>query len=645
MKLTAVRVTNFKSVLDSEWFSIGDLTCLVGKNESGKTAILEALEKLNSVRQGHGDLVETSYPRMNWSEYEESGAVDTALETKWELTDAEHAGLVEIAGDAGVITGRQVMITKDYSNKVHWIVPLHYGRAVEHAVDASGLTDAEKGKLAGIDNTTNLIKWLQEIEGPSARQATFLEELTERWGTGVMATVITYLQGHLPKLVYYDQYERLPGRISLNQFLSSKEQGTLDQIEGARVFEALLSMVGTTAEQINAISTSEELISKLEAVQTRLSQKLLKYWTQNRHIKVRFRFDQASPNDPAPYNEGKVFQTRIENTRHEATIRLDERSTGFIWFFSFLVWFSEVRRQFGENLIVLLDEPGLSLHARAQEDLLRYIHEELLPKYQVIYTTHSPFMVNASNLLDCRTVEDVTGPDDKVLGTKVGDKVFSTDADTLFPLQAALGYDLTQTLFVGEHCLLVEGPSDLLYLQWTSEQLRSLGRTALDSRWTVTPCGGITKVPSFVALFGGSNLHVAVLTDHGTGDKKKVRELRESDLLRNGHVFTADSYAGDDATEADVEDILGRAAYLQLVKDTYSLSAKDALPKARPEDAPIRVVAEVEQHFKTLPPEVPEFDHFSPARHLLENPSALGDNSEAALERFERLFVALNALL
>ena len=404
-------------------------------------------------------------------------------------------------------------------------------------------------------------------------------------------------------------------------------------------------MVGTTAEQISAISTSEELISKLEAVQTRLSQKLLKYWTQNRHIKVRFRFDQASPNDPAPYNEGKVFQTRIENTRHEATIRLDERSTGFIWFFSFLVWFSEVRRQFGDNLIVLLDEPGLSLHARAQQDLLRYIHEELLPKYQVIYTTHSPFMVNPSNLLDCRTVEDVTGPDDEVLGTKVGDEVFSTDADTLFPLQAALGYDLTQTLFVGEHCLLVEGPSDLLYLQWASEQLLSRGQTPLDSRWTVTPCGGITKVPSFMALFGGSNLHVAVLTDHGSGDKKKVRELRESDLLRDGHVFTADAYAEDDATEADVEDILGRAAYVQLVKSTYALSAKDALPKARPEDAPSRVVAEVEQHFKTLPPEVPEFDHFPPARHLLENPSALDNDFEAALERFEKLFVALNALL
>src|ERR1700728_1908329 len=99
MKLTRVRVTNFKSVLDSEWFSVGNLTCLVGKNESGKTAILEALEKLGSVRHGREDFLETNYPRMNWSEYEEASTVDTAIETAWELDAEERAYLGELGGD------------------------------------------------------------------------------------------------------------------------------------------------------------------------------------------------------------------------------------------------------------------------------------------------------------------------------------------------------------------------------------------------------------------------------------------------------------------------------------------------------------------------------------------------------------------
>jgi len=241
-------------------------------------------------------------------------------------------------------------------------------------------------------------------------------------------------------------------------------------------------------------------------------------------------------------------------------------------------------------------------------------------------------------------VEDVTGPNDEVEGTKVGDQVLSTDTDTLFPLQAALGYDITQTLFVGKHTLLVEGPSDLLYIKWASDYLVEQKRKGLDKRWTVTPCGGITKVSSFMSLFGGSGLHVAVLTDYGRGDKAKVRELRESKLLKDGHVFTADMYL-DSAAEADVEDILGRDLYVHLVNTAYGLKGKNVLPNARPNGAPERVAAEVEEHFRTLPASVPEYDHYAPARYLIEHSSELSlSGLDEALGRFERLFGDLNAL-
>src|SRR5665213_2472537 len=533
MKLTWVRVTDFKSVLDSEWFSVGELTCLVGKNESGKTALLEALERINSVRPERQDFQETEYPRMNWSEYEESAQVATAVSTTWELSVEELLHLVSLTGTPDAVASAVVTVSKDYQNQLHWDLPIDLTKTVRHAIESSGLDESERETLATIGTGSDLLKALSDIPAPSPQQEALLKELQIRWTEGgIQATAITYLKSRLPNFVYYSHYDRLPGRVSLNQLLNAQQNGDLESIEGSRVFLALLSMVGTTPELINQIDTSEGLIAKLEAVENRLSRRIFKYWSQNRHLKVRFRFDVASPSDPAPFDTGKVFQTRIENTRHEATIRLDERSAGFIWFFSFLVWFSEVQRQFGDNLIVLLDEPGLTLHARAQSDLLRYIREELLPKYQVIYSTHSPFMIDSRKLLACRTVEDVSNADGEVLGTKVGDEVLSSDGDTLFPLQAALGYDITQTLFIGENCLLVEGPSDLLYLQWASDQLRSQGRNFLDPRWTITPCGGITKIPSFLALFGGNKLHVAALTDYGEGDKKKVRELRESELLR-----------------------------------------------------------------------------------------------------------------
>jgi len=89
MRLMEARVRNYKCVLDSNWFTIDDLTCLVGKNESGKTAVLEALEKVSSVDKDRQDFSETDYPRINQSEYEDSNEVAVAVDTRWELDDDE----------------------------------------------------------------------------------------------------------------------------------------------------------------------------------------------------------------------------------------------------------------------------------------------------------------------------------------------------------------------------------------------------------------------------------------------------------------------------------------------------------------------------------------------------------------------------
>mgnify|MGYP002039314427 FL=1 len=91
---------------------------------------------------------------------------------------------------------------------------------------------------------------------------------------------------------------------------------------------------------------------------------------------------------------------------------LSERSAGFVWFFSFLSQFKQMRKR-NPGAIILLDEPGLTLHGKAQADLLRYIIERLLPDHQVIYSTHSPFMVPADRLADVRVVEDVVTYDQR----------------------------------------------------------------------------------------------------------------------------------------------------------------------------------------------------------------------------------------
>ena len=160
----------------------------------------------------------------------------------------------------------------------------------------------------------------------------------------------------------------------------------------------------------------------------------------------------ALPKDPPNMNSGMNIWGRVEDTKHHVTTSLGTRSRGFVWFFSFLAWYSQ-RRKKRENIILLLDEPGLSLHAKAQEDLLRYFENELRPYHQLIYTTHSPFMVDPAHFEHVRIVQNLSiEPNSENLaeeqeGTKVITEVLDATPDSLFPLQGALGYEICQTLF------------------------------------------------------------------------------------------------------------------------------------------------------------------------------------------------------
>jgi len=136
-----------------------------------------------------------------------------------------------------------------------------------------------------------------------------------------------------------------------------------------------------------------------------------------------------------------------------------------------MVWFSAVenRTESDRDLILLLDEPGLNLHALAQTDFLSYI-DKLSETHQLIYTTHSPFMVESNRLERVRVVED--RPKE---GTKVTGQLEGSSEESLFPLQAALGYSVAQNLFIAKKNVLVEGPADFLLLQHMSTLLEQAG--------------------------------------------------------------------------------------------------------------------------------------------------------------------------
>lgn len=651
MKLVKARVQNFRSAEDSEIFEVNDLTCLVGKNEAGKTAILQALQGINPYGSAQSAFSKTKdYPRRHVTRYDErhDGENAEVVRTWWKLDDHEIEAIKSEFGDA--VLDRTLEVIKYYDQAgTSWIVPVDEKKTLANILESSGLNQTERTRLSAHSTGGALASALEALTEPTAKHTEVLTKLKTFRDNSVVLKAIDVLKEYLPKFFYTSHYDRMNGDVSVDNLINDISQNKV--VIGDQIFLDFLSLAGTSLEDLRDSSQYEDLKAKCEAASNDVTQQIFEYWTQNDALEVQIDFATAKPSDPPPFNTGTVVHARVWNTLHRASVPFSERSAGFVWFFSFLVQFAAMRDS-SEEVIILLDEPGLTLHGKAQADLLRYIEKELLPYHQVIFSTHSPFMVPADRFADVRVVEDVIDRSTSrpsVKGTKVRSDVLATDKDTLFPLQGALGYDLTQSLFVGKNTLLVEGPSDILYLQALSNALKKRRRVGLDPRWTICPSGGLDKVKSFVSLFGGNHLNISVLTDIARGDKKKIEDLRRSQILATDRIYTYADFIGRD--EADVEDIFQPTTFINVVNTAYGLTGKNALTVSKLADADkntTRQVKKVEAFFRTLPTTIPEFDHFTPSAWLIENGSVLEGTdaeTETTLNTAEEIFKKFNGLL
>lgn len=652
MQLVAAHVTHFRSVEDSGQFSVAPVTCLVGKNEAGKSAVLLALAALNPHEATPASLnKERDYPRRWLTQYDARHADGDAqaVHTTWRLDAGEAAQIADVAGQ-GVLKSDLVSICRRYGQELEIEVSLDYAKAIEQLYRQFELDEAETAALGSPATTSALI----EVLGKLTTRSTRLEKLHAHLQANgsVSSQVRKWIRAFMPKFMYFAAYDRMDGAIQLEQTkaLIANNQLALDANRGVRLFKEFLDVAGIAIDDITAVATYETFNAKLQAASNSITDQVLEYWTQNPDLSVEVRIEQARPGDAAPLNSGTIARARIINGLHRADTPFSERSAGFVWFFSFLVKFAQVKKD-TSSVVLLLDEPGLTLHGKAQADLLRFFKEKLAPHHQIIYSTHSPFMVPADELPSVRIVEDqveLKNGRRVPIGTKVREDVLTKDPDTLFPLQGALGYEVSQSLFVGKRTLLVEGPSDILYLHALSNALQRRQRQGLDRRWTICPSGGIDKIQPFVALFGGNSLHVAVLSDQAVGDRKKIEALRKSAILRAGHFYTVADFVERD--EADVEDLFEPELFAEILNKCYSLAGEDRLTAsilASAEPSTARVVKQAEAAFR-VKPHLPLLDHFTPADWLLKNSKALDVTSRtvsATLDRAEKVFVALNGLI
>lgn len=529
-----------------------------------------------------------------------------------------------------MLTSDEVTIYRLYDDKsTWWNTATDEGKGVSALLDRLDLPKAVKTATKEVDSFKDLRTSLTALSEQSSddEEVTAGIALVSDAVTGLIGTdtfgkaVLNFLQEYVPTFFYFGEYSVLEGRIDLLRLSQAAEEETASTSD--QTARALLALADTTPEALCS-DDYEDRRAELEAVSNDLTEQVFKYWKQNPSLRVRFDIDRKIGNDTQgrPHITENILDIRVEDTRHFFTNNFSQRSSGFRWFFSFLAAFTEFESR-NDNFVILLDEPGLTLHGRAQADFLRFIDERLATTAQVFYTTHSPFMVETDQIERVRIVED-KGPRD---GAVVSQEVLSVDADSLFPLQAALGYDVAQHLFIGNSNLLVEGPSDFLYLDLISRKLGDEGRASLDEDWRILPAGSASNIPAFVALIG-RELEVTVLVDSGTegagrldaamnaGRRSKDRLIRVGDIIKARH--------------ADVEDLFTVSDYLALYNKAFNRRVKVGdLP---PGD---RIVHRLQQlHDK--------FDHYKPAEVLLRDPKKIDGLSDETLANFEALIARIN---
>lgn len=614
MRLSAARIQRYRSVRDSGEFDVAEgKTILVGANEAGKTAILQALQQINPPEEVPNFDALRDFPRAEYNDIT-TGAVDpasvTVAEAHFSLEDDDLAQLPPGYDDAVYVYGRHLdnsawhridggpereRVSADLKKKLDRMgnhvdrLPIDEGES-KPSEKLAALTEGwATDSYLTTERGAALRQWLDEIavkvdEENSTEEArhTELIEISER--PSQREAALTTLSERRPVFVLFNNYFRVRPIIHLGHLAERSETGVLDDEQYDFGNLCLMKLLGFTARELSDLGRAEEpdpsdaeamaryraqldqRSYQLNAASVKLTEEIRKVWNPD--------VSRGEADKLRLVADGQYLKLVVEDDLG-VEIELDQRSEGFQWLVSFFVVFFAETQASHENAVLLLDEPGLSLHGLKQREFRQTI-SRLAEHNQTLYTTHSPFLVGPDELDLVRVVEMT----DRSVGTKVHTTVAADDPTSLLPLQEALGYDLAQSLFAQQRNLILEGLTDYWYVESVSGLLKESGGTTLKENIALVPAAGAGKVAYFATILHAHGLKVAALLDSDTaGDAAAAQETLVHQLGNRGILRTKDAYSGE-VTRPEIEDLL-RETLVKVAKDDLDWDVAEVAAQQR----------------------------------------------------------------
>lgn len=592
MKLKEFRIQNYRSVVDSEIINVADITVLIGANESGKSSILQGLAsismdsqydyfeltQLNSILKKYNDgELRAEDIKIVWCEFELSEDDEKELQSILESDDPPSTFEVSKYFDESyeiLIDDKKFHIPSQYllkstQEKINSVLAKLETKAQEHLTRDTNkplaqqfneaMTQTKKLPLSDAISKTEAKKYLQflrrfikagadqtlseDIERHLAR----IEQLIDRKfpNSKIEVSLFKYLLSRMPRTVYFKIYERLEDDVSLAE-LKARPQDH-------RTFHNFLKLAEIKVESLERLDEEKKRQVYIESGCGKATQLLREAWHQEA-LDIELRFSD------------KRFMVFTKNSRAVETLLPPSLgSEGFQWFLGFYINFGAATSAEYKRAILLLDDAGVFLHPKGHKDLLVLFEEYLKHDVTTIYSTHLPFLIPRKKLKRLRLVEKKS-PEGR---TYVTEKFYAVkDKDILYPLRAALGVTLADSLFVGEKTIVAEGMADRTLLNGVLEEFVRRNIKNMDLEHVEILAGkGVPGAKNHALMLQIENLCYVVVLDNDGEGRNAIEDFAKDGIPEENIILLP--AINDSQKDFDIEDMFPLNIYAEAFKNVH----------------------------------------------------------------------------
>lgn len=599
MELAQARVQNFRSIIDTGWVDIHeDITTLLGPNESGKTSFLQAINQF-------GEGVEYNENEINRPEGVSDHFLLPIVSLKFDLDKNDQDIIKSIANkqpdelylqsysDGSI----KFIKNKESRSPPKGIVNKSYLRNLVESLQNYVLTEVrtkdenyisdkgdelnptlETGLNQGLDpenleKMTELLRPLISVlksEGDKEKLTEIKREIeSEQKRFAENGTETSKILELIPTSIYHSSANLLSDTAHINNI----------QSDDHRPFRNLLDICGIDYDNFESKSAQEQ-VRATDRAEATIEGKVNELW------------EQKSVDVSLNYNSGK-FIVHIQDKKVNGSDVLNrdfvapsQRSRGFQWFFSFYINLRARANEKAKNTIMLLDDPAVFLHPEGKRNWLDAI-EEIAEDNQIIYTSHSPFLIRKEYPSRIRVVEDREGKDGENRGTVITDNLIESGETSLEPLREALGIGLGDSLFASKRKILVEGPSDYHILTGVANYFKEyIGKDIINwNEVTILPVGGANKMVQTSKWATSEEFSYVILLDKDQEGKRVADRLQdEASEVSEERVYLLNRDDTDFSIE--IEDMFGTEFYIDCVNEVYEteLDGFEPIKVTNPED-------------------------------------------------------------